>query len=139
MPLRDSIRDELYGSDADSVADEVASSAYDEILESASYPHSAFKILAIAVAAEIGLIAMFFVAGDKVQGFLYDENFLYLALALFAVGFLIAFTTACSNTLGARVGGPTQRHQASSLARRPDLTPTVCGSGSSRLPPESRT
>lgn len=93
MSLQDEIRDNLYGSDEDAVESELASSAYDEILESASYPHSAFKALAIAVAAEIGLIAMFLVAPGQVESVLYDENFLYVALAVFAVGFLIAFTT----------------------------------------------
>ncbi len=93
MSLQDKIRDNLYGSDQDDVESELASSAYDEVLESASSPHSAFKVLAITVTAEIGLIAMFLVAGDRVEGFLYDENFVYLAMAVFAIGFLIAFTT----------------------------------------------
>ena len=93
MSLQDKIRDNLYGSDADDVESEVASQAYDEVLESAGSPHSAFKVLAITVAAEIGLIVMFLVAGDRVEGFLYDENFAYLAMAVFVIGFLTAFTT----------------------------------------------
>ena len=63
-----------------------------EIIESASSPHSAFKVLAITVTAEIGAIVMCFVAGDKADVLLEDENFVYAALAAFAVGFLIVFT-----------------------------------------------
>ena len=93
MSLHDSIRDELYGPAEGGAADEAASFVADEILESASYPHSAFKVLAIAIAAEIGLAAMFLLAGDRVGDLFADETFLYVAAAIFVTGFLIAFTT----------------------------------------------
>jgi len=91
MSLRDSIRDELYGPDEDSVVDEVALPAYSEIIESASDPRFAFKVLAITVPAEVGLIAMFLAADNTLAGLLDLENYVCLAMIAFAIGFLIAF------------------------------------------------
>ena len=73
MSLHDEIRDELYGPQGSGDAEEAALSAVDEVLESASYPHSAFKVLAIAAVAEAGFLAMSLLGGDAAWDALYDS------------------------------------------------------------------
>ncbi|HVQ56099.1 MAG TPA: hypothetical protein VMS29_05045 [Pyrinomonadaceae bacterium] len=78
------------------VVADVATSAFFNITDSIIDAHTAIKVLAITVTAEIGLFAMFFVSRDKVTEFLAEsenDNFwIYGSLAIFAIGFLTAFS-----------------------------------------------
>jgi hypothetical protein len=73
----------------------VATSAFSNITDSIIDVHTAIKVLAITVTAEIGLFAMFYVSKDKVLEFLADpENdsfWIYGSGAVFVIGFLTAF------------------------------------------------
>ena len=73
----------------------VATSAFSNITDSIIDAHSAIKVLAVTVTAEIGAFAMFYVSKDKVTEFLAEsenDNFwIYGSLVIFAIGFLTAF------------------------------------------------
>ena len=78
----------------DRVITEVAASAFSNITDSIIDTHSAIKVLAITVTAELGGFAMFYVAKDKVEESLADDEtgiWIYAAIAIFLVGFLTAF------------------------------------------------
>ena len=84
-----------FNHNQDRVVGQVASSAFAEITDSIMDVHSAVKVLAITVTAEIVAFAMYYVSKDKVLEFLADErngNFwLYASIAVFLIGFLTAF------------------------------------------------
>ena len=76
------------------IVSEVAASAFSNITDSIIDTHSAIKVLAITVTAELGGFAMFYVAKDKVEESLADDEtgvWIYAAIAIFLVGFLTAF------------------------------------------------
>ena len=83
-----------YWRDEDQVAREVTSSAFSNLTDSILDTHSAVKVLAVTVTAEIVAFAMFYVSKDKVQEFLADSESSVLAygsVAVFLIGFLTAF------------------------------------------------
>jgi hypothetical protein len=76
------------------VAVRVAASAFSNITDSIVDTHSAIKVLAITVTAELGAFAMFYVSKDKVVESLAEsdlEVWLYGGLVVFVIGFLTAF------------------------------------------------
>ena len=76
------------------IVSEVAAYAFSNITDSIIDTHSAIKVLAITVTAELGGFAMFYVAKDKVEESLADDEtgvWIYAAIAIFLVGFLTAF------------------------------------------------
>ncbi len=82
--------DEKY----DDPASAVATSAFSDITDSIIDTHSAVKVLAITVTAQIGALLMFYVSKDKVLEFLEDsENdvWIYGSIVIFVIGFLTAF------------------------------------------------
>ena len=74
----------------------MASSAFANLTDSIIDVHSAVKVLAVTITAEIVAFAMYYVSKDKVLEFLADErndNFwLYASIAVFLIGFLTAFS-----------------------------------------------
>ena len=85
-----------FNNDQDRVVGQVASSAFREITDSIIDVHSAVKVLAITVTAEVVAFAMYYVSKDKVLEFLEDEQngsfWLYASIAIFLIGFLSAFS-----------------------------------------------
>ena len=82
------------GEEYDDPAGAVAASAFSEITDSIIDTHSAIKVLAITVTAQIGTFLMFYVSKDKVIEFLEDaENdvWIYGSIIIFVIGFLTAF------------------------------------------------
>ena len=80
--------------DEDRVMREVVSTASSSVLDSIIDAHSAIKILAITVTAELVAFAMFYVSKDKVQESLDDPDsglLVYGSVACFIIGFLTAF------------------------------------------------
>lgn len=81
--------------DQDRVVRQVSRSAFANITDSIIDTHSAVKVLAITVTAELVAFAMYYVSKDKVLEFLADpENdgfWLYGAIGVFVIGFLTAF------------------------------------------------
>ncbi|HJS52077.1 MAG TPA: hypothetical protein VJ781_09280 [Pyrinomonadaceae bacterium] len=79
----------------DEVVGRVAASAFSNVTDSIIDAHTAIKVLAITVTAEIGLFAMFYVSKDKVTEFLAepenDSFWIYGSAAIFVIGFLTAF------------------------------------------------
>ena len=85
-----------FNYDQNRVVGQVSSSAFANITDSIIDVHSAVKILAITVTAEIVAFAMYYVSKDKVLEFLADERngdfWLYASVAVFLIGFLTAFS-----------------------------------------------
>ena len=85
-----------FNHNQDRVVGQVASSAFHTITDSIIDVHSAVKVLAITVTAEIVAFAMYYVSKDKVLEFLADEQngsfWLYASIAIFLIGFLTAFS-----------------------------------------------
>lgn len=82
------------GNTQEDVAATVATSAFSNITDSIIDTHSAVKVLAITVTAEIGLFAMFIVSKDKAVDFLAESEtdvWLYASIGVFVIGFLTAF------------------------------------------------
>lgn len=82
------------GDTQDEVVANVVTSAFSNITDSIIDTHSAVKVLAITVTAEIGLIAMFFVSKDKASDFIAEHEpdiWIYASIAVFLIGFLTAF------------------------------------------------
>jgi hypothetical protein len=80
--------------DEDQVAREVVSTAFTSVTDSIIDTHSAVKILAVTVTAEIVAFAMIYVSKDKVQQSLADHDsglLTYGSIACFVIGFLIVF------------------------------------------------
>ena len=80
--------------DEDRVVREVVSSASSSVLDSIVDTHSAIKILAITVTAELVAFAMFYVSKDKVQESLADPDsglLTYGLIGVFVIGFLTVF------------------------------------------------
>jgi len=78
----------------DDPAGAVATSAFAEITDSIIDTHSAIKVLAITVTAELGAFLMLYVSKDKVIEYLEDsENdvWIYGSVVIFVIGFLTAF------------------------------------------------
>lgn len=72
----------------------VAATAFYDVTDSIIDGHTAVKVLAITVAAEIGGIAMILFAKDLVRSSLYDADtdmWIYAGAAVFVVGFLTVF------------------------------------------------
>ena len=85
-----------HGETQEEVVANVATSAFTNITDSIIDAHSAIKVLAITVTAELGLFAMFYVSKGKVADFLADsetELWIYASIAVFLIGFLTAFAT----------------------------------------------
>ena len=84
-----------YLRDEDQVVREVTSSAFSTLTDSIMDTHSAVKVLAVTVTAEIVAFAMFYVSKDKVQESLADPDsglLPYGSIAVFLIGFLTAFS-----------------------------------------------
>ena len=88
----------LFGNDQpdtqDEVVGEVATSAFFNITDSIIDTHTAIKVLAITVTAELGAFAMFYVSKDKVNDFLAESEsnvWVYGSAIIFLIGFLTAF------------------------------------------------
>ena len=85
-----------FNDDRDRVAGQVASSAFVNITDSIIDVHSAVKVLAITVTAEIVVFTMYYVSKDKVLEFLADERngsfWIYASIGIFLIGFLTAFS-----------------------------------------------
>ena len=85
-----------FNDDQERVVGEVTSSAFSNITDSIIDVHSAVKVLAITVTAEIVAFAMYYVSKDKVLEFLADESngdfWIYASIAVFLIGFLAAFS-----------------------------------------------
>ena len=93
MSFRERMK-ESWLRDEDHVAREVASSAFTNLTDSIIDTHSAVKVLAVTVTAEVVAFAMFYVSKDKVQDFLADSDsgvWAYGSIAIFLIGFLTAF------------------------------------------------
>ena len=74
----------------------VAASAFTSITDSIIDTHSAVKVLAITVTAELGAFLMLFFAKDKALDSLNDSDanvWIWVSIAAFVVGFLIAFAS----------------------------------------------
>jgi hypothetical protein len=90
VPIFNNKLDEEY----DDPAGAVATSAFSEITDSIIDTHSAIKVLAITVTAQIGTFLMFYVSKDKVIEFLADSEtdvWIYSSIVIFVIGFLTAF------------------------------------------------
>jgi hypothetical protein len=74
---------------------QVVHSALSSLTDSVVNTQSAVVMLAMSVAAEIGVGTMMFVAGDKVQQFLNenDDFWIYGSVGIFLIGFLAVFAT----------------------------------------------
>lgn len=80
--------------DDEDIRYEVASSAFTSVTDSIIDTHSAIKVLAITVTAEIGVFAMFYVSKDKVLDYLAESGnnvWIYGSIGVFLIGFLTAF------------------------------------------------
>jgi hypothetical protein len=78
----------------DRLVGRVAASAFYDVTDSIIDAHTAVKVLAITVAAEIGGIAMILIAKDLVRTSLNDAEtdvWIYAGIAVFVVGFLTVF------------------------------------------------
>ena len=77
------------------VIGQVTRSAFAAMTDSIVDTHSAVTVLAITVAAEIGALAMVFVARDKVNEFVEAQGdfWIYASIGVFLVGFFTAFAT----------------------------------------------
>ena len=87
-------RSKDHGDTQDRVARNVVDVALSNITDSIIDTHSAVKVLAITVTAEIGLLAMLYVSKDKAADFLAENEpdiLSYGAIAVFMIGFLTAF------------------------------------------------
>ena len=85
-----------FNNDQNRVVGQVASSAFSNLTDSIIDVHSAVKVLAVTVTAELVAFAMYYVSKDKVQDFLDDPNngnfWFYAAMGVFLIGFLTAFS-----------------------------------------------
>src|SRR5688500_14973245 len=73
---------------------ELVASGFSTITDSIIDTHSAIKVLAITVTAELVGFAMFYVSKHKVQDFLAENDnsvWMYGSIALFLIGFLTTF------------------------------------------------
>jgi len=85
---------DLYGERQVEIERRVISSSFSELTDSIIDTHSAVKVLAVTVTAEIGAFAMFYVAKDKVLNSLSESDvdiWVYGGVAVFLIGFLTAF------------------------------------------------
>ena len=83
-----------HGDTQEEVVANVATAAFSDVTDSIIDTHSAVKVLAITVSAEIGLLAMFYVSKDKAADFIAEHEpaiWIYGAIAVFVIGFLTAF------------------------------------------------
>jgi uncharacterized BrkB/YihY/UPF0761 family membrane protein len=90
MPLFNKKIDEEYNDPVGAVA----TSAFANITDSIIDTHSAIKVLAITVTAQIGALLMFYVSKDQVIDYLEDSEsdvWIYGSIVIFALGFLTAF------------------------------------------------
>jgi hypothetical protein len=85
-----------FNDDQDRLVGRVARSAFANLTDSIIDVHSAVKVLAVTVTAEIVAFAMYYVSKDKVLEFMSDERngsfWLYASIAIFLIGFLTAFS-----------------------------------------------
>jgi hypothetical protein len=80
-----------YWDDQEKVERRVVSSAFNNLLDSIVDTHTAVKVLAITVTAEIMAFVMIYVSKDKLQDFLNDSSsnvWIYSAVGAFLIGFL---------------------------------------------------
>ena len=83
-----------HGDTQEEVVANVATAAFSDVTDSIIDTHSAVKVLAITLSAEIGLLAMFYVSKDKAADFIAEHEpdiWIYGAIAVFVIGFLTAF------------------------------------------------
>lgn len=80
----------------DDIAATAASTPFADLTESIIDTHSAVKVLAVTVTAEIVAFAMYYVSKDKVLEFLADPQngafWVYASIGVFLIGFLTAFS-----------------------------------------------
>ncbi|HEV8591070.1 MAG TPA: hypothetical protein VGQ55_03135 [Pyrinomonadaceae bacterium] len=80
--------------DDEDIEYQVASSAFTSVTDSIIDTHSAIKVLAITVTAEIVAFAMFYFSKDKVLDFLAESGnnvWIYGSIGVFLIGFLTVF------------------------------------------------
>ena len=90
MPLGNNKINREYHDPAGAAVTSAFSSVTDSIIDT----HTAIKVLAITVSAEIGAFLMLYVAKDKVIEALEDSEgdvWIYASIAIFVVGLLTAF------------------------------------------------
>jgi hypothetical protein len=80
-----------YWDDQEEVERRVVSSAFNNLLDSIVDMHTAVKVLAVTVTAELMAFVMIYVSKDKLQDFLNDSSsnvWIYSAVGSFLIGFL---------------------------------------------------
>ena len=87
MPFRSN----NHGDTQDRVVSNVVDAALSNVTDSIIDTHSALKVLVITVTAEIGLLAMLFVAKPEFIEEYEPDIWMYAAIAFFLIGFLTAF------------------------------------------------
>ena len=87
----------IWRRDQEDVERAVVSSAFANLTESIIDTHTAVKVLAVTVTAEIMGFVMLYVSKDKVQDFLDDPAnggfWVYASIAVYLIGFLTAFAS----------------------------------------------